>query len=56
MSIKVTIAETPELLLEWDYERNIEITPNMVGTYSKKKVWWKCKEGHTSEGCYAEDP
>lgn len=32
----------PELLEEWDYEKN-EIKPNEVLSGSTKKVWWKCK-------------
>ena len=31
----------PELLKEWDYEKN-DISPEEVGCYSGKKVWWKC--------------
>ena len=36
----------PELLKEWNYERNIDITPQSVTAGSGKKVWWKCKNGH----------
>lgn len=36
----------PELIKEWDYEKN-EITPTEISSGSKKKVWWKCKEGHS---------
>jgi len=35
----------PELLVEWDYEKN-KISPMEVLAGSGKKVWWKCKEGH----------
>lgn len=37
----------PELLAEWDYEKNIGIDPSEVLPGSNKKVWWKCKYGHS---------
>ena len=37
----------PELLLEWDYEKNQDIKPNEVMGGSKRKVWWKCVNGHS---------
>lgn len=36
----------PELLAEWDYERNT-ILPTEVSMGSQKKIWWKCKHGHS---------
>ena len=33
----------PDLALEWDYEKNIDLTPQMVLPGTDKKVWWKCK-------------
>ena len=36
----------PEVLQEWDYENN-EINPNEIQAGSHKKVWWKCKKGHS---------
>lgn len=38
----------PEVLTEWDYEKN-EINPNEISSGSGKKVWWKCKKGHSFE-------
>lgn len=38
----------PELLDEWDYEKNINISPEEITYGSGKKIWWKCKEGHPS--------
>lgn len=35
----------PELLSEWDYDKNT-ISPTEVSAGSHKKIWWKCKEGH----------
>ena len=36
----------PELLQEWDYQRNT-ITPFEITSSSKKKVWWTCCLGHS---------
>lgn len=37
----------PELLLQWDNEKNKDIFPNQVLPHSEKKVWWKCDKGHS---------
>jgi len=31
---------------QWDYERNV-VSPEKITPGSNKKVWWKCKEGHS---------
>ena len=36
----------PQLCEEWDYEKNT-LRPDEVNKGSHKKVWWKCKEGHS---------
>ena len=36
----------PELINEWNLEKNGIITPEMFARSSNKKVWWKCKNGH----------
>ena len=36
----------PELLAEWNYEKNGSLLPTSVSYGSKKKVWWICKKGH----------
>lgn len=35
----------PDLVEEWDWEKNGDLTPEQVGTGSKVSVWWKCEEG-----------
>ena len=35
------------LLDEWDYEINNSLTPQTVAPKAGKKVWWKCKKGHS---------
>lgn len=37
----------PELAVEWDYENNGDISPAQFVRGSEKKVWWKCKNGHS---------
>lgn len=37
----------PELLFEWDFERNTQLTPKELLPCSEKKVWWKCSAGHS---------
>ena len=32
----------PDLLKEWNYEKNGNIIPEMFGINSNDKVWWKC--------------
>ena len=34
----------PDLVEEWDYELNGDLTPSMVTAHSNKKVWWQCKK------------
>ena len=36
----------PELAKEWNYEKNMDLKPDMVTSGSIQKVWWKCKKGH----------
>ena len=36
----------PELMEEWNYDRNININPETITFRSHKKVWWICKKGH----------
>ena len=37
----------PELVDEWDYEKNTPLTPENIMPGSHTVVWWKCKNGHT---------
>jgi deoxycytidylate deaminase len=36
----------PALAGEWDYEKN-DLLPTQVTAHSNRKVWWKCKIGHS---------
>lgn len=37
----------PWLLTEWDSEKNSHLQPHLLSPGSHKKVWWKCKQGHS---------
>jgi len=37
----------PELLTEWDYEKNEGILPEAYSSRTNTKVWWKCSKGHS---------
>ena len=49
MSEKKYISEPPNLMDEWDWEKNALISPATLSVGSKQKVWWKCKKGHEWE-------
>lgn len=36
----------PELISEWNTEKNKGLMPNMFTVGSNVKVWWKCENGH----------
>ena len=37
---------SPELALQWTYERNSPLLPSEVTSNSGKSVWWRCDKGH----------
>ena len=42
----------PQVALEWDYQRNGELTPANITFGSNKRVWWKCEKcGGEYESC-----
>ncbi len=36
----------PELMKEWNYDKNQEISPKEITRCYRGKVWWKCDLGH----------
>ena len=44
---KKYITDNPNLIAEWNYEKNIDLDPSKITLGSDKKAWWLCKEGHT---------
>ena len=41
--------KNPEMAAEWHPTKNGTLLPTMVSAYSRKRVWWRCKEGHEWE-------
>lgn len=39
----------PELMKEWDWEKNRQLDPKKVSRSSGKRVWWRCYKGHSWE-------
>ena len=37
----------PDLLNEWDTEKNLPLTAQQMSSGSDKRVWWRCGAGHT---------
>lgn len=37
----------PELVQEWDHERNAGLSPRQVHAATTKKLWWLCPLGHS---------
>lgn len=37
----------PELLKEFDFEKNINIDPKKITPRAGQKIWWKCAKGHS---------
>lgn len=37
----------PDMLVQWDYEKNTTVSPDEILPSSHDKVWWKCELGHS---------
>lgn len=49
-TVKICVASKPDMLEEWNFEKNDGVNPNKLGFGSAKVVWWKCKVcGHEWE-------
>ena len=46
---KKYVSDNAQLMAEWDCEKNALFgkSPNTTALHSNKKVWWKCKKGHS---------
>lgn len=40
--MKKTLTDYPNLMKEWDYEKNKDINPELITYGSSKRVWWIC--------------
>ena len=36
----------PDLMKEWDFAKNGDVSPQQLSEKTDKKVWWRCKLGH----------
>jgi hypothetical protein len=36
----------PKIVKEWDYFKTGDLLPDDVSSNSRKKVWWRCNQGH----------
>ena len=44
---KLLIDKFPDLIKEWDFDKNKSIDINSVTYGSDKTVWWLCNKGHS---------
>lgn len=45
----------PKLKQEWDFEKNIKISPYNLSINSGRKVWWKCKKVILGKPLFKQD-
>ena len=48
LSLHNLTTDFPDLVKEWDYEKNEKITPDQFSKGSHESVYWKCPKGHPS--------
>lgn len=41
------LSSNSPILNQWDYEKNIDISPEQISYSSTRQVWWKCDNGHS---------
>ena len=41
------VSEDAGLMAQWDYEKNTDISPDMLTVGSGRKVWWRCSLAHS---------
>ena len=39
----------PDILSEWDVQKNGDVKPHMIARTSRKRIWWLCSRGHSYE-------
>ena len=37
----------PDIVKEWDYDKNGNVDPSTLSDCNSRKVWWKCNKGHS---------
>jgi len=48
------LTTSPDIIKEWNYEKNKGISPDSIVSGSNKKVWWKCEKGHEWEAVISD--
>ena len=51
---KKYVSDNAQLMAEWDWEKNIDISPNSISHGSHMKLWWKCSNGHSWQGAVSK--
>ena len=46
-------SQFPQLIADWDYEKNVSLNPNEISPGSEQYAWWKCSKGHSWEAMIA---
>jgi hypothetical protein len=46
---KKTVADIPQLLAEWHWEKNEGMRPEEIPRYSNKMAWWRCSNDPSHE-------
>ena len=54
MSKGKTLKDYPDVLKQWDYEKNGSVDPLTVPSKSNKQYYWICEKGHESYICSVE--
>lgn len=47
-------SKAPDIVKEWDFEKNNEISPDHVGVQSNHRVFWRCAHGHNFKARIAD--
>ena len=40
------VSDNAQLMIQWNWEKNNDVSPYETTCGSHKKVWWKCNKGH----------
>ena len=40
-------ARFPEIAAQWDFDKNGDLSPDRIVSYSSRKAWWICPDGHS---------
>lgn len=48
------LTKYPSVAADWDYEKNISLTPEAIQSHSGRRVWWKCSLGHSWDARIAD--